>query len=77
MVALVLGLAAGLGTRRRRLRIGVALLPAALVGAAALYGFALLVRYYIAPGVEWVHELERLHPIALAGVVALAVDVGR
>jgi arabinofuranan 3-O-arabinosyltransferase len=75
VVALVLGLAAGLGTRRRRLRIGVALLPAALVGAAALYGFALLVRYYIAPGVEWVHELERLHPIALAGVVALAVDV--
>jgi arabinofuranan 3-O-arabinosyltransferase len=72
--AVALGLAAGLGSRRASWRLGVALLPAGLVATAALYGFALLVRYHIAAGVEWVTELERLHPIALAGVVALGID---
>ena len=75
VAAVALGVAAGFGSRWGRCRSAVAVLPAALVGVAALYGFALLVRYHIAPGMEWVAELERLHPIALAGVVALAVDV--
>ena len=47
----------------------------ALVGLAAVYGSALLVRYQISTGVDWVTEMERLHPIALAGVVALGVDL--
>ena len=50
-------------------------MPAGLISVTAAYGTALLIRYQIAPGVDWVLEMERLHPYALAGVLALGVDV--
>lgn len=60
-----------IGTRVRRARLPIALLPAALLGLAAVYVVAWQVRYGIQPGIEWVMELERGHPIALAGVLAV------
>jgi arabinofuranan 3-O-arabinosyltransferase len=75
LVALALGVVGGIGVRRPEGRVVAGILPVALVGLAAVYGSALLVRYQISTGVDWVTEMERLHPIALAGVVALGVDL--
>jgi arabinofuranan 3-O-arabinosyltransferase len=51
----------------------LALLPAGLLGLAALYVVGMQVRYGIQPGIEWVTELERAHPFALAAVLALPI----
>jgi arabinofuranan 3-O-arabinosyltransferase len=72
-IALPLGAATLVGTRVRRARLPIALLPAALFGAAALYVLVWQVRYSIEPGIEWVTELERAHPVALAAVLSLAL----
>lgn len=74
-IAVAIGLAAWAGASSRPARWALGVLPLILVGTAVAYGLALLVTHYIAPGAEWVHELERLHPIALAGVVALGAEV--
>jgi arabinofuranan 3-O-arabinosyltransferase len=74
-VAVGLALAALAGGLDRRARLLVALLPPALLGLAALYVVAWQVRYGIQPGIEWVTELERAHPIALAAVLALPVHL--
>jgi arabinofuranan 3-O-arabinosyltransferase len=70
-IALLLATAAAVASRLRTARLAIALLPAALLGIAALYVVTWQVRYSIQPGIEWVTELERAHPIALAAVLAL------
>ena len=74
-VGVAMGIAAAFGVCSQRGRTAVAFLPAGLISVTAAYGTALLIRYQIAPGVDWVLEMERLHPYALAGVLALGVDV--
>jgi arabinofuranan 3-O-arabinosyltransferase len=71
--AVGLGLAATVGARVRAARLAIALLPAALFGLAASYVVVWQARYSIQPGIEWVTELERAHPIALAAVLALPI----
>lgn len=73
VAAVALGVATAVALVSRRAHGAVGLLPVALVGAAVAYATALLVRYHIAPGMEWVVELERVHPISLAGVLSLGV----
>jgi arabinofuranan 3-O-arabinosyltransferase len=63
------------GGRVRTARPFVALLAPGLLGLAALYVVAWQVRYGIQPGIEWVTELDRAHPVALAGVLALPVHL--
>ncbi|WP_426572994.1 alpha-(1-_3)-arabinofuranosyltransferase domain-containing protein [Aquihabitans sp. McL0605] len=75
VAALPLAIAAGLAARHHRYRVAFSFIPAGLLGASVLYATALLVRYKIAPGIEWVGELERIHPIAMTGVVALGADI--
>lgn len=71
VIALGLGLVTLVGTRVRRARIPIALLPAALLGLAATYVVVWQIRHGIRPGMEWVAELERAHPVALASVLAV------
>jgi arabinofuranan 3-O-arabinosyltransferase len=73
-VAVALGLLAGLAVRRERGRALLALLPAGLLTAAALYVIAWQIRHRIAPGLEWPGELERAHPVAVVAVVVLVID---
>jgi arabinofuranan 3-O-arabinosyltransferase len=75
LVAIALGAAGAFGVADARARRGVELLPAALLSVAVVWVLALVVRYDIRAGIEWVSELDRVHPIGLAAVVALAVDV--
>jgi arabinofuranan 3-O-arabinosyltransferase len=70
-VALGLGVATLVGTQVRRARPLLVLLPPALAGLTALYVVGMQARYGIRVGIEWVTELERAHPIALAAVLAL------
>ncbi len=71
LIALPLAAVAMVGTRVRRARLAIALLPAALLGLAALYVVVWQVRYGIQPGIEWVTELERAHPVALAAILSI------
>ncbi|MFP3906675.1 MAG: alpha-(1-_3)-arabinofuranosyltransferase family protein [Acidimicrobiales bacterium] len=73
LVAVALAIVAGLGARFARARPMVALLPAGLFGLAALYVIVWQLRHSIQPGMEWVGELERAHPIALAAILALPI----
>ena len=55
------------------LRPGV--LAPAVLAMAGLWVLALQARYAIVPGYEWALETARVHPVAMAAMVALLVDV--
>ncbi len=73
VVALGLGTALVLGALLPRARALLVLLPPALFGLAVVYVVGMQARYGIRVGIEWVTELERAHPVALAAVLALAL----
>lgn len=75
LVGLGLGALAVAASLNRRAWGVLSLLPAASLGFAALYLIALVVRYNIEPGIEWVTELQRIHPIGMAAVGSLAADL--
>jgi arabinofuranan 3-O-arabinosyltransferase len=75
IVALGVGILAGIAGRHAAARRVVVLLPLVLLAGAAAYVIAWQVRYRIAPGLEWPSELERAHPVAVLAVVLLGVDV--
>lgn len=70
VVLALVGLTA-VGSRWRRGRLLLAAAPAGLMAMAGVYVVAWQVRYGIEPGMEWVGEVHRAHPVALTAVLAL------
>ena len=75
LVGLAVGLVAGFATRREGWRPLLTLVPAGLLSFVALYIIGLQYRHRITPGLHWPTDIDRLHPVALAAVILLAVDV--
>lgn len=74
-IAVALTILTALATRRERFRWMLRAAPAVLLGVAALGAVALAIRHDLPPGIEWVADLQPMHPIALAAVLALAAQV--
>ena len=72
-LAIGLAIVAGVGTTFPQARPVIALLPAGLLALAALYVLTWQIRHSILPGMEWVQEVERAHPVALAAILALPI----
>lgn len=70
-IAIGLAVVTGVGATFRQARPVIALLPAGMLTLAALYVLAWQIRHSILPGMEWVQEVERAHPVALAAILAL------
>jgi hypothetical protein len=75
LYGLLVGVLAGLATRREGWRPLFTVLPAALVAASGLYIFAIQFRNDILPGLAWVQETSRFHSLALTAVLLLAIDL--
>ena len=74
-IGIVVGVVAGMSTRRETWRPLFTLLPAALLAGAAGYVIILQARNDIPPGLDWAGETGRVHPLGLTAVVLLVVDV--
>lgn len=74
-VGLAVGLLAGFAARREGWRVLLTLIPAALLALVGIYVIGLQFRNELAPGPDWPSEIDLLHPLALAAVILLAVDV--
>ncbi|MCB0976291.1 MAG: DUF3367 domain-containing protein [Acidimicrobiales bacterium] len=74
IVAVGIGVAAGLASVRSGWRRFMHLLPAALLMASVAVALWIDVRDDVPAGIEWVTTIEPAHPVAMAAVCALAAD---
>jgi arabinofuranan 3-O-arabinosyltransferase len=75
VVALPLGLAAGVGCRHEKFRRWLLLASPLCLGVAALYVLYLQFRHAPMPSYDWPIEMRRAHPLGWAAVLILVADV--
>lgn len=74
-VGLAVAVLAGFAARREGWRVFLTLIPAVLLALVGIYVIGLQFRNELAPGQSWPSEIDLLHPLAMAAVILLAVDV--
>jgi arabinofuranan 3-O-arabinosyltransferase len=74
-VGLVVGGAAGLGSRHETFRRWLLLASPLALGVAALYVLYIQVRHAPGPGLEWPIEVDRVHPFGWLAILLVVADV--